>query len=106
VNTSRLTTGRDDGDVTPSEMGGSLSDDGQQLTDPRWEPWSPGEVARPLANVAVPWYVAGGRALDLHRGHVTRARDDLEIAVPAARFPAVRSSGIQVRMGPSACTPE
>jgi hypothetical protein len=78
--------------VMLSEMGGSLPDSGQELMDPRWEPWSPGEVAQRLAGIAVPWYVAGGWALDLLRGQATRAHEDLEIAVPAAGFPAVRQA--------------
>jgi hypothetical protein len=42
--------------------------------------------------VRVPWYVAGGCALDLFRGSQTRVHDDLEIAVPAAEFPVIRAA--------------
>ncbi|MFF1908028.1 nucleotidyltransferase domain-containing protein [Kitasatospora sp. NPDC058218] len=38
-----------------------------------------------------PWYVAGGWAVDLFRGEQTRGHGDLEIAVPAARFPEIRA---------------
>jgi hypothetical protein len=41
--------------------------DGIVVTDPVWQPWRPDEAARRLAGVAAAWYVAGGRALDLHR---------------------------------------
>jgi hypothetical protein len=57
----------------------------------RWSScWTPGEVARRLADVAAPWCVAAGWALDLFRGRQTRQHGDIEIAVPAASFPAVR----------------
>ena len=51
-----------------------------------WEPWTPDEVNWRLATVEAPWAVAAGWALDLFLGEVTRTHDDLEIAVPAARF--------------------
>ena len=54
-----------------------------------WDPWPPRVLADRLAGVEVPWYVAGGWALDLFRGARTRAHDDLEIAVPAGRFAEV-----------------
>ena len=60
--------------------------------NPTWDPCLPGEVAQRLAQVEVPWYVAGGWALDLHRGHVSRGHADLEIAVPAAGFPVIRDA--------------
>lgn len=50
-----------------------------------WEPWSLEEVTRRLAGFNVPWCVAGGWALDLFLGRITREHEDLEIAVPAAR---------------------
>jgi hypothetical protein len=54
-----------------------------------WEPWHPAVLAERLAGVGVPWCVAGGWAIDLFLGTPTRPHDDLEIAVPAARFPEV-----------------
>lgn len=57
----------------------------------RWAScWTPGEVARRLAGIGAPWYVAGGWALDLFRGRRTRAHGDIEIAVPEAAFPEIR----------------
>ncbi|MEU5038375.1 hypothetical protein AB0G48_30015 [Streptomyces rubiginosohelvolus] len=57
----------------------------------RWaSAWTPDEVARRLAGVGAPWCVAAGWALDLFRGRQTRAHGDIEIAVPAGRFPEVR----------------
>ena len=59
--------------------------------DARWSScWSPEEITRRLAGVDTPWCVAAGWALDLFRGRQTRAHGDLEIAIPAARFPEVR----------------
>jgi Aminoglycoside-2''-adenylyltransferase len=78
--------------VTRSDMDANLPDSGQQVMNPCWEPWSPGEVAERLADVPVLWYVAGGWALNLHRGQITRAHEDLEIAVPAAGFGAIRQA--------------
>jgi hypothetical protein len=62
------------------------------VADPRWDPWRPEDVARRLAGVSAPWYVAAGWALDLFRGQQTREHGDLEIAVPAPDFGAVRQA--------------
>ena len=59
---------------------------------PPWDPWTPADVAQRLAVVDVPWCIAAGWALDLFRGEVTREHEDLEIAVPAARFVEIRSA--------------
>ncbi|MET8881323.1 nucleotidyltransferase domain-containing protein [Streptomyces rubiginosohelvolus] len=75
-----------------------LPDGGTELSpreiealDSRWaSSWTPDEVARRLAGVRAPWCVAAGWALDLFRGQQTRAHGDIEIAVPAERFPEVR----------------
>lgn len=57
-----------------------------------WEAWSPEEIARRLTGVRVPWYVAGGWALDLFLGGAYRDHEDLEIAVPHDRFPEVAAA--------------
>jgi Aminoglycoside-2''-adenylyltransferase len=63
-----------------------------EALDARWSAcWTPSEVARHLAGVAAPWCVAAGWALDLFRGGQTREHGDIEIAIPAASFPAVRN---------------
>ncbi|SNX61912.1 hypothetical protein SAMN06272735_3662 [Streptomyces sp. TLI_55] len=60
-------------------------------TDARWtDAWRPGQVAERLNGVDAPWCVAAGWALDLFRGEQSRPHGDLEIAVPAARFPELR----------------
>jgi hypothetical protein len=53
--------------------------------------WTPPEVARRLAGTSVPWYLAAGWALDLFRGEQTREHHDIEIGVPAGRFPEIRA---------------
>ncbi|KAB2594264.1 hypothetical protein [Streptomyces arboris] len=46
--------------------GHELSPDEIEALDARWSSsWSPGEVARRLAGIDAPWYVAAGWALDL-----------------------------------------
>src|SRR6185312_13572698 len=52
----------------------------------QWDAWRPQEVARRLAHVDVPWYVAAGWALDLFLGEGPRGAEDLEIAVPRDRL--------------------
>jgi hypothetical protein len=60
--------------------------------DARWSSsWTPNEVARRLSGLDAPWCVAAGWALDLFQGTQTREHGDIEIAIPAARFPEVRS---------------
>ena len=54
-----------------------------------WTPWAPADVAARLAALDLPWCVVGGWALDLFAGHQRRPHQDLEIAVPAARFQEV-----------------
>ncbi|MFE2377447.1 nucleotidyltransferase domain-containing protein [Streptomyces sp. NPDC059398] len=59
--------------------------------DARWaECWRPEQVASLLSGLTAPWYVAAGWALDLFRGEQSREHDDIEIAVPAGRFPEIR----------------
>jgi hypothetical protein len=60
--------------------------------DPHWRAWSPEEVGRRLAGCPARWAVAAGWAVDLFLGRRTREHDDLEVAVPAADFPAVRAA--------------
>jgi len=62
-----------------------------EALDAKWSQcWTPDEVARRLAGLAAPWYVAAGWALDLFLGGQSRPHHDLEIAVPAARFAEIR----------------
>jgi Aminoglycoside-2''-adenylyltransferase len=63
-----------------------------EIVDPIWKPWRPRELADRLREVDIPWYVAGGWALDLFRGFESREHEDLEIAVPWAGFATLRSA--------------
>ena len=55
----------------------------------KWDAWRPDDIARLLANVSVPWYVASGWAIELFLGGERREHEDLEIAVPNTRFDEV-----------------
>lgn len=61
--------------------------------DARWtNAWTPARVASRLADVGVPWWVAGGWALDLFRGEQSREHRDIEIVVPDPFFPQLREA--------------
>ena len=55
-----------------------------------WAAWHPREVAARLAGCPVTWYVAGGWAIDLHLGAVTREHADTEIAMARTEFSLLR----------------
>jgi hypothetical protein len=57
-----------------------------------WSAWYPSEAAHRLRHVSAPWYVAGGWAIDLHRGLESREHEDLEVAVPRERFHEIRQA--------------
>jgi hypothetical protein len=46
-----------------------------------WQPWQPHEVARFFSILNVPWWIAGGWAIDLFIGTQTRKHDDIDIQV-------------------------
>ena len=56
----------------------------------RWEPLTPQQVVELMRGVDVPWFIAGGWALDLFLGRQTRAHNDIEIAVFRADEAKVR----------------
>ncbi|MGW6701004.1 nucleotidyltransferase domain-containing protein [Nocardia sp. NPDC055049] len=58
----------------------------------RWDPWTPSVVAARLASCPAPWAVAGGWALDLFAGAISRAHDDIEITVPRTDFPQIAAA--------------
>lgn len=60
--------------------------------DRRWDPWTPSVVAARLSACTAPWAVAGGWAVDLFAGGISRAHADIEIAVPRADFPAIAAA--------------
>ena len=47
----------------------------------RWEPLSLEQVKQLLGPVSAPWWIAGGRALDMFIGHETRSHLDIDVAV-------------------------
>ena len=47
----------------------------------RWEPLSLEQVKQLLGPVSAPWWIAGGRALDMFIGHETRTHVDIDVAV-------------------------
>ncbi len=57
----------------------------------RWQPWSPHDVARFLAQLAGPWWIAGGWAIDLVLGRQTREHEDIDIQVLRRDQHAVRT---------------
>lgn len=44
-----------------------------------WQPLTIGEVQERFASVAVPWWIAGGHAIDLFVGRTTRSHNDIDI---------------------------
>ncbi|MGH7779860.1 MAG: nucleotidyltransferase domain-containing protein [Candidatus Binataceae bacterium] len=50
------------------------------------------EVARALTNRRIPWFVAGGWAIDLHLGRVTRAHNDIDTLILRSDQAALRTS--------------
>lgn len=56
----------------------------------RWEPLSIEQVRELLRPVAVPWWFAGGWALDLFVGRPTRAHNDIDVAVYRDDLDALR----------------
>jgi hypothetical protein len=58
-----------------------MQDTAAATPEQRWEPLSLEEVKRLFGTVAAPWWIAGGRALDMFLGHETRKHADIEVAV-------------------------
>lgn len=46
-----------------------------------WEPLSVAEMARLFGSLPVPWWIAGGQALDLFLGRQTRPHHDLDVEI-------------------------
>ena len=56
----------------------------------RWEPLPVEALPALLGGLRAPWWVAGGWAIDLHLGRVTRAHEDTDVLVLRQDLPAVR----------------
>ena len=50
----------------------------------------PDEVAYLLHHAEVPWWIAGGWAIDLHLGRCTRAHEDIDVLVLRPHLPRLR----------------
>ena len=46
-----------------------------------WQPLSLADLLELLRDIKIPWYVAGGWAIDLFIGHQTRLHEDLDIVI-------------------------
>jgi len=57
----------------------------------RWQPWNPYEVAAFFANLPVPWWIAGGWAIDLFLGRQTREHEDIDVLLLRRDNLAVRA---------------
>jgi aminoglycoside-2''-adenylyltransferase len=56
-----------------------------------WDPWHPDEVARALDSLQAVWAVAGGWAIDLHLGRVSRPHSDIEIVLSRSDMHVLRT---------------
>jgi hypothetical protein len=61
--------------------------------DAVWQPPSAGEMCKILAPLGVPWWVAGGVAIDLFLGEPSRAHADIDTAMRRADALALRALG-------------
>ena len=57
----------------------------------RWQPWDPREVAAFFASLRVPWWIAGGWAIDLFLGRQTREHEDIDVQILRRDQHAVRA---------------
>ena len=56
-----------------------------------WRPWSPQDVAGFFASLPVPWWIAGGWAIDLFLGRQTREHEDIDVQILRRDQQAVRA---------------
>lgn len=57
----------------------------------RWRPWTPDQAATFFAALHVPWWIAGGWAIDLYLRRQTREHEDIDILVLRRDQYAVRT---------------
>jgi hypothetical protein len=57
-----------------------------------WSAASPVDAGRWLRRATVPWWIAGGWALDLYLGHQTRPHADLDVGCFRADLPSLRDT--------------
>lgn len=56
-----------------------------------WQPWQPRAVAELFSTLTVPWWIAGGWAIDLLIGEETREHDDIDVQILRRDQQAVRA---------------
>jgi hypothetical protein len=56
-----------------------------------WQPWSPQEVAQFFAPLTVPWWIAGGWAIDLFLGRQMREHEDIDVQILRRDQQAIRA---------------
>jgi hypothetical protein len=56
-----------------------------------WGPLSPAEIADVFTHLSIPWWIAGGEAIDMFIGRRTRHHGDLDIAVLRRDVPALKA---------------
>jgi hypothetical protein len=57
----------------------------------RWQPWNPDQTATFFAALHVPWWIAGGWALDLFLEKQTREHEDIDVLILRRDQQAVRT---------------
>jgi hypothetical protein len=65
-------------------------DDTKQVLG-RWRPWSPDKTATFFAALHVPWWIAGGWAIDLFLERRTREHEDIDVLILRRDHQAVRT---------------
>lgn len=53
----------------------------EAAADQRWEPLANVEVKRLFGDIDKPWWIAGGRGLDLFLRHETRSHNDVDVSI-------------------------
>ena len=62
---------------------------GEQMAHAIWRPATPTEILQRLAPLSMPWWIAGGWALDLFLGQVTRPHVDIDVGIFRPDAPGV-----------------
>ncbi|GGP11977.1 short-chain dehydrogenase [Oceanobacillus neutriphilus] len=55
-----------------------------------WQPLSIQEIRYLMKNISIPWWIAGGWALDLHYGKQTREHEDMDILIRKIDLPLLK----------------
>lgn len=56
-----------------------------------WRPWAPAQVATLFGSLSVPWWIAGGWAIDFFLGRQTREHEDIDVLFLRRDQAAVRA---------------